>query len=202
MDWQKIINDKTQLTKIAIALVILVALIIFWTFKSPNQSANSQLNYLTSTADSVSEPVSAVKSESYFVEISGQVKNPGVYQLDREIFTLELIQLAGGFTSQADLAYIHKVLTLASKVTASQKIYIPANNETPSANSLSNNSSTNGLININTASQNELMNLPGVGEVTAQKIVAARPFTNIEGLLEVDGIGDTTYNNLVSLITI
>lgn len=57
-------------------------------------------------------------------------------------------------------------------------------------------SENSDCININNSSKEELMQLNGVGESTAQKIIEARPFTVIEDILNVSGIGDTTFNNI------
>jgi competence protein ComEA len=134
----------------------------------------------------------------FYIEVVGQVKNPGVYELNKNLLVLEAIEAAGGFTDDADLQYVHKSIALSEIVKANQKIYIPAKNSDSSA-AISANS--NGLININTASLDELDTLPGIGAVYAAKIIAGRPYAAIEDIKN-SGIGESLYNKIAELITL
>lgn len=134
-----------------------------------------------------------------YVEVVGEVKNPGIYKINKPLMLLELIDLAGGLTSDADLDYLHKSLPLSKIVANNDKIYIPKLGGV--ANTSSQSVSTS-LININTASLTELDELPGVGAATAQKIIAGRPYSTLDDLKSLDGISDSLYNKIVSLITL
>lgn len=133
------------------------------------------------------------------IEVVGEVNNPGIYKISRPIMVLEAIDLAGGLTKNANMDYVHQVLLLSKTVSNNEKIYIPHLSQQVSSSSDSSNSS---LININSASLSELDKLPGVGPVTAQKIIDGRPFTSVEDLQSLDGISDTLYNNIVTLVTV
>jgi competence protein ComEA len=142
---------------------------------------------------------------SRYVEITGQVTSPGVYEVSRQLMVIELIELAGGLTEFADLEVVHKDISLSGIIEDRQKIYIPALPEfkNNSSNSLKSVGGENGAkININTATQEQLDALPDIGPSTAGKIISARPFKAVEDLKDVEGIGEKTYNNLISVITL
>lgn len=145
----------------------------------------------------------------YRVFISGEVINPDVYEVDSNFRIVDLLKLAGGPTENADLNRIN----LAEFLSDAQHIIIPAILEVGSQeylvsvaeNNHTQNSHSN-LVNINTASLNELMALPGVGTVISQNIINYReqngPFSTIEELKRVNRIGINTFENLRDLITI
>lgn len=126
------------------------------------------------------------------VYISGEVLYPGVYQLPKGSRVKDVIEIAGGLLPNADVARINQ----AAIVDDSDHINIvPVNSQGVIENS--------GL-NINTATEAELQNLPGIGPVFAKSIVDYRtengPFRNIEEIQKVSGIGPKTYENIKNLI--
>lgn len=148
------------------------------------------------------------------VDIEGQVASPGVIELKQGVSLFDAVETAGGFSSEADLYYIHRQLNLSSRVEDRQKIYIPSKIEiescsacfdfypegkAPSGESMA---SVIGTININTASAAEIESLPGIGPSTASKIIDSRPYKTIEDLKTVSGIGEATYKKLEEYITI
>jgi comEA protein len=133
--------------------------------------------------------------------ISGGVKNPGVYAINEDTRISDLINTSGGLTENADLSFLDEKINLAQKVKDEDHIYIPTLNLIGSENNISESPST-GLININTASLSDLDTLPGVGESTAQLIIDNRPYSSIEDLKNVRGIGDSKFNSIAELITI
>jgi len=163
-----------------------------------NDSGSRDEEYLFLGSDEIStKEVKGAFTESYFVEITGQVKFPGVYELDREYMILELLDLAGGATDIADEEYIHKTLGLSMIIQSQQKIYIPTHRLSTIVSSVSADK-----ISINLGSLKQLMSLVGVGEVTAQSIIDNRPYESLDGLKNVSGIGDVTYDKIVSQITL
>ena len=142
---------------------------------------------------------------TYFVDVSGAVLTPGLYELSEPLRVGEIIELAGGLTSDVDLQWVHQNFNQASKLTDEQKIYVPfASEDKPQEDySLSGQETTAvSLISINNSSQAELLSLPGVGDKTAQLIIEGRPYAEVDDLLEVKGIGVATLAKLQNLISI
>jgi len=139
-----------------------------------------------------------------YVHISGAVKNPGILKLNNTNRVIDALQKAGGPLEDADLDRIN----LAKKLSDEEKIYIPKIGEinTNSINTLTStsNNMSNNLININTADLTELQKIPGVGEKTAEKIINYRnssPFSSIEDIKNVDGIGDKKFESMKEYIS-
>jgi len=152
------------------------------------------------------------------VHVSGEVNHPGVYSLSPESRVQDAIQAAGGITSQANSSG----LNIAALLEDGLRVQVPAQTptETPApitgikTKEQQNSSqpisppvqSSTTLININTASQDELENLSGVGPVTAQKIIAFREengsFSSIEEIQKVSGVGPATFEKIRDFITV
>lgn len=126
------------------------------------------------------------------VDISGQVAIPGVYTLEAGARLADLCEAAGGLTSSADLDAINR----AGILTDGQKVYIPEQGENLSTLP-SDAGVAPGLVNINTANIDELQRIPGVGPVTASRIIEYRDeyggFGKIEDIKNVSGIGEKTF---------
>ena len=144
------------------------------------------------------------------VYISGEVKNPGVYYIDEESRVVDLIDLCGGFTQEADISD----LNLAEKLSDAEKIDVPKiilesdqsiNEENMEESIISNEEDNTGLININTASKEELKELKGVGDTLANNIIEYRShtkFESIEDILNVSGIGDAKFEAIREYICV
>lgn len=121
------------------------------------------------------------------VEVSGAVKNTGVWQFQRGQRMGEAIEKAGGFSEKADLPFIAKNLNLAEELTEGQKVYIPflqENQNTASGQNTQASASSSGLISVNTASSEQLQTLSGIGETRAQSIIENRPYRSLNELVE------------------
>ena len=141
------------------------------------------------------------------VYISGEVKNPGVYYIDEESRLVDLIDICGGFNENADISE----LNLAEKLNDAEKIDVPKIIEEEDAEpnmsqqeSISNENETD-LININTASKEELKELKGIGDTLADNIIEYRKyikFENIEDILNVNGIGNSKFEAIREYICV
>lgn len=146
---------------------------------------------------------SLVSRKVISVDISGAVKNPGVYELEDGSRIEEAIGAAGGFSDEGDQEYISKHINLAQKVLDGSKVYIPKQGEifsTASAGNVAGVSSEK--INVNTSSQSELESLPGVGPSTASKIISDRPYQQIEELLSKKIVGKAVFEKIKELIVV
>lgn len=144
------------------------------------------------------------------VHVTGAVKNAGVYDLPAGSILKDALAAAGG---AIDSATIDK-LNLAAKLNDGQQIVIgetvtaaqPSTSNQQQATSSQPLAASNQLVNINTATLDQLQTLPKVGAVTAQRIIEYRtkngPFTRVEDIQKVSGIGDATYATLAPLITV
>jgi competence protein ComEA len=138
------------------------------------------------------------------VYVSGAVQTPAVCALPPGSIVREAIDAAGGPTSDADLACINLALELKDQ----QHVHVPRKGEENPSPGVSGGVPHDEAapININTASASQLETLPGVGEVTAQRIIEYRqangPFETIEEIQNVSGIGLTTFEGMRDLIVV
>lgn len=136
------------------------------------------------------------------VDVSGAVKNPGVYYLPAESRVEEAIAAAGGVTNEADVVFLSKSLNLAQKITDGMKIYIPVSGEKGATAVLGAAESGPTVVSINGATPEELDTLPGVGAVTAQKIIDNRPYGSIEDLLTKKVVSRSVYDKIKDRMSI
>jgi competence protein ComEA len=142
-----------------------------------------------------------VEIEYIYVDVKGEVRYPGVYKVVKETRLFQVIQQAGGLTSYAD----DLAINLSMKLYDQTVVYIPHVDE-----NFASVHEEGGIhltvVNINQASLEELMSLPGIGEVTAQEIIDYRNqeggFSTIEDLMNVPGIGEATFERLKERISI
>ncbi len=158
----------------------------------------------------ISDKPSDEEALTIFVQVAGAVNSPGVYELPSTARVFEAINAAGGLLDTADDYDINQAKTLSD----GEKIYVYTSDErqlaagtnasVSGANSFS--EATSSLVNINTASQEELKTLPGIGDSKASQIISYRDsnggFTSIEDIKNVNGIGDSIFSQIQSLITV
>lgn len=161
----------------------------------------------TSSAASTPESVAA----SIFVHIDGAVVAPGVYELTGSLPRVnDAVIAAGGLAGDADTS----ALNLAAVLSDGEKIHVPRQGEaivpgqasSGPASGSDGGASSSGVININTATAEELDSLPGIGPSTAAAIVEDRerngPFTSPEDLMRVSGIGEGKFSKLKDQIRV
>ena len=151
---------------------------------------------------------SASQSGNILVDVEGAVVSPGVYNLPKESRAKDALIASGGVSAQADRLWVSKNLNLALKISDGAKIYIPFEGEkqsSPAQSGSTGGSSTVGIggsININSASEKELDTLPGVGLVTAQKIIDSRPYQALEDLVSKKVVSSKVFDNIKDKITL
>jgi competence protein ComEA len=142
--------------------------------------------------------------EELAVHVAGRVRHPGLVHLRAGSRVQDAIHAAGGATAGADLDAIN----LARKLTDGEQVLVPGPGD-PVPQPVPGATTMPGVpaapLDLNTATVEQLDTLPGVGEVTAGRIVAyrtAHPFTAVDELLEVPGIGQRRYDQLKDLVTV
>ena len=167
----------------------------------------SQTEDLITTEQNATDPEEEQNTETVentvfcYVYICGQVSVPGVYAVPEGTRIYEVVELAGGFSTNADRTSIN----LAICVTDGQQIYIPSVEETQNKDATAGINSE-GKVNINYATQDELCTIPGIGETRAGEIIAYREengaFTDIEEIKLVSGIKDGLYQKIKNYIIV
>ena len=138
------------------------------------------------------------------VHVAGHVRRPGLVRLPTGSRVQDAIHAAGGATSGADLDAVN----LARKLIDGEQILIPGPGDPPPAlppDAGAAPGTPSAPLDLNSATVEQLDTLPGVGEVTAGRIVAyrsAHPFTTVDELLEVPGIGQRRFDQLKDLVTV
>jgi len=140
--------------------------------------------------------------QQIMIDVEGAVMNPGVYKINSDSRTVDALAAAGGLSEEADREYVQKNINLAQKVSDGLKIYVPrAGEEVKSASNSTLVGSSGPVININTASEAQLDSLPGVGQVTAGKIIDARPYADTQELLDKKIVGQATFDKIKDQIS-
>lgn len=147
----------------------------------------------------VTEDETRVKT--IFVHVCGSVRAEGVYEIPEGSRCMDAVEAAGGFADYADRTY----LNLAEPVRDGQKIYVPTRDESALWQEESREAEA-GLVDINTASRDELMTLSGIGEARADEIITYRenngPFESIEDIMNVPGIKESAFQKIKARIKV
>lgn len=158
----------------------------------------------TSGGGPSSAPTTAGPATDVVVHAAGAVTVPGVYRLAAGARVADLLDAAGGPAADADIDQ----LNLAAPVLDGQRVYVPRVGEVaaPAAVDGSGGSTPSGPLDLNTATLEQLEDLPGVGPATAQAIITERDrrggFRAVDDLLDVRGIGPAKLDALRDLVTV
>ena len=165
------------------------------------------------------------KEKTIQVYVSGAVREPGIYTLPAGSRTMSALEAAGGMRPDARAERVN----LAKKLRDGSHVYVPAVKNTSATTNMTSKASKKSAqnaqakdtaskesswgdfsnadrkVNLNTATQAELIALPGIGPSTANRILAlrrVRSFTKVEDLLQVRGIGESKLNKLRPYVTV
>lgn len=189
------VNSWLQANRLSVILalvgIILIGAGIFW-YRS-GMVSSSKVEILSATTENT-------VSNSIYVDISGAVNKPGVYKVEAKTRISEVINMAGGISSDVNLEWVEKNLNQATVVKDGMKLYIPRKEEN-SQGQIELMKSSNESININSGSQSELESLPGIGPVTAAKIISGRPYQDTGELLSKKILGQKVFDQIQSQIS-
>lgn len=212
------INNLTQTQKriFIIGIIIAVGIIAFYVYSKDNNYEEISTEEIMVKNETQTEETT--DTEKIVVHIMGAVKNEGIVELNEGARVSDAINSAGGLAEDADMSKINLAYVLEDGV----KIRIPSINDEPteeyittdgveivgssSQTTQNGGNSKSGLININTANETELDSLPGIGPSIAAKIINYREengdFASIEDIKNVNGIGDSKFEELKDLICV
>lgn len=217
--------DRREAMGVLVIAVLLVGGAVFWYVRSLPSRVEISASAPTAPAAAGPTPVpgptaSGVTAEPsasavIYVHVAGRVRHPGVYAFHDGDRVVDAIQRAGGARSHADLRSIN----LAELLTDGEQIVVGrtgAGGQPPVSSGTSTGGGSGssggglgaegGLVNLNTATLEDLDSLPGIGPVLAQRIIDYRdqhgPFAAVEDLMNVSGIGDSRFADLKPLVTV
>ncbi|GEP37836.1 hypothetical protein NPS01_14990 [Nocardioides psychrotolerans] len=204
-----------QVAVLAVLVAIGLALTTWWVVRGDPEVAPTTAPVVTPAgAELVALPAASAPptgagtagATTVTVDVAGKVRRPGIAVLDTGSRVVDALEAAGGARPGVDLSWIN----LARLLVDGEQILVgrPPSVTTPAVPGLTGAvpGATGPLVNLNLATQAELETLPEVGPVTAQSILAWRDehggFSAVEELLEVDGIGDATLEQIAPFVTI
>jgi len=217
---QKVSPDSVyrffKLHPIEITLIFLASMITLWSTVLQLQNTDTKPKVLSAKAPLVTPqmqspltPTSHAIKNSIFVEVSGAIIEPDVYEVSPGARLKDVIERAGGLSTMADTLYVARNYNLAKFVGDQEKIYIPytwdiingtfveqkrileylqplySTNSSTALSTVKDPPPQSSLltISINESSKEELETLSGVGPVTAQKIIDNRPYLSLDELI-------------------
>lgn len=219
LDSFKLILDGYRSEIILISISLCIAVASFFIFmKSSNTQTKEPVT--PSVEQNTSQNTKKFHSK-LVVDISGAVKKPGAYEVPTGARMKDILNMAGGLSDDSDKLFFARNYNLARLLTDQEKIYIPTQEDLengifqenkrtldytqpttdlPSTETSYENSQ--GKININTATNEELDTLPSIGKTTAEKIVKGRPYRSPSELLQKNVVNASSFQQIKDLIAI
>ena len=195
-------KNKQKLKMVALPVIVGVAILFFW-FNGNSKPVEVASAEPVSESEEQNETNNLLTSLIY-VDISGEVNIPGVYEVKEGTRLFQVIDMAGGLTKEANIDSLNR----AEEVYDGEKIIVGSDSYDGNNNSndYSTGFSNDGKVNINRADLNELQTLPNIGPAKAQNIIDYRnsngKFQTINDILYVNGIGSKTFDSLKDLICV
>ncbi len=208
-DLKRLFADNKELLKTAaLPLVIGVAVLFFWFYGAEDdivvEGVEGQVYADGSDAGATEYEDSGLKM---YVDISGAVNEPGVYEVGSQTRLFQVIEMAGGLAENADVDSLNR----AEIVYDGQKIIVGTRDgdayaSGPEGGVSSSSGITNGKVNLNLAGSATLQTIPGIGPSKADRIIEYREtigrFKKIEDIMNITGIGEKTFESIRDYITV
>jgi competence protein ComEA len=205
-------KNKIELAIVSIALLItLISIFLYISTKTQPIYAQEETTIPKEKSFDKNQPTQS----KIWIEVSGAVNKPDVYEVSPEARLKDILSLSGGLSSNADKNFFARNFNLSRFLTDQEKIHVPSTWEVQSGlfaeqkRLVDSDSSTqsettvensSGKISINNASLEELDSLPGVGKTTAEKIIDNRPYTTVEELIDKKAVGESVFEKVQDLI--
>lgn len=187
-----------MIKKIIIGVLIVIIVLTVAMIKPKDETCEVFESIGDESNNQIEEVKEIEKTEEIVVYLYGKIKNEGVYTVKKDTRVYEVVEKAGGLEENALLGYVN----LARKLEDGESIYFPNLEE----KELLQNDEKNQLVNINSASKEELTKIPGVGESKANAIIKYRTkkgkFKKIEDIMKISGIKKAAFEAMEDYIKI
>lgn len=207
--------SKKQLIILILVGGVIVFVIGYYIYTTTSNESYEQLDVISEEQSNQNkENVEKEQEEIIVVHIAGEIKKPGIVKIKEGARIADIIEAAGGLTEKANitninLAYIiedGQKITIPSKDEKEEKENITTENGEGIINEERGTSTGKQIVNINKATKEQLCELQGIGESTADKIITYRKengnFKQVEDIKNVPGIGDAKYENIKDKISV
>lgn len=186
-------------------LIAVVSIIIM----SINNQPKDEEEIITNQAESQD-----LSLQNIFIDVSGEVLKPDVYKVKSGTRLKEIMDLAGGLSKNADDGFFNRNYNLSRILVDQEKIYVPSIWEVNNGYFIENRQTLDfitavekakaniEIISVNKGTIDELDTLPGIGKVTAEKIINNRPYSTIEELVTKKAVNKSVFEKIKNLISI
>ncbi|MCY7978857.1 helix-hairpin-helix domain-containing protein [Bacillus inaquosorum] len=204
MNW---LNQHKKTIILAASAAVFIALFFIFSSGKNKEPVKQAVSTETENTEVKQEAVKDESNETIVIDIKGAVQHPGVYEMRTGDRVSQAIEKAGGTSEQADEMQVN----LAELLQDGTVVYIPKKGEETAmqqgaVGAVQSDGGKGALVNINTATLEELQGISGVGPSKAEAIIAYREengrFQTIEDITKVSGIGEKSFEKIKSSITV
>ncbi|MBK4203735.1 helix-hairpin-helix domain-containing protein [Bacillus spizizenii] len=204
MNW---LNQHKKAIILAASAAVFIAVIFFLASGENIEPMKQTVSTETENTEVKQEAFKDESNETIVIDIKGAVKHPGVYEMRTGDRLSQAIEKAGGTSEQADEMQVN----LAELLQDGTVVYIPKRGEETAVQqgvggAIQSDGGKGALVNINTATLEELQGISGVGPSKAEAIIAYREengrFQTTEDITKVSGIGEKSFEKIKSSITV
>lgn len=200
--------DRRELAGLLVVAVLIVGGAALWYVRSLPSSVSIQAPSDRMDPSGLTGSMASPTPATIVVDVAGWVRRPGVYEFRQGDRVIDAVRMAGGAKPGADLTSIN----LAALLTDGQQIVVFKRGKTGAGTGVAGGSGPSGsggaetLVNLNTATLDQLESLPGIGPALGQRILDYRqvhgPFRSVDDLLNVSGIGEKRLADLRPRVTV